>query len=864
LTLHLSVLLRSQIIDIPLGLETDPTGNDSFVLYHRMNKPRIALALSGGGARGLAQIGVLEVFEKHHIPIHAITGTSMGAIIGGLYAIGYSALDLDSLARQIEWNQIIQDTPPRQSLFMAEKAERSRHLFQLRFHGLSVDIQNAFTSGMRFNQLLTKLIWKAPFPVSIDFDQLIIPFRAVSSDLLTGHKVVISEGSLVEALRASMAIPLLFTPVKRDNAWLVDGGLVQNLPVEEARNMGADLVIAVDTSSKLRSSTDLEAPWEVADQVTTIMSRESIDNQYRMAEVGIQPQLDGFSNTDFSQISALISAGTVAAETAIPKIETLIDSWDQAHINLAYTIHQINIRGCRLQPEDSCFKRLDLDLSRPVSGQMIRSAARSLYDSGHFTGIRAFLDTAQQCLTFEVEETPLIKAIVINGNHEYSDSTLLSLMETETGKPIHIQKGKTDCQRILSHYQKAGFTLIRFRSKYIANQVLYLNLNEGRLDKISIDGLKLTKPFVIQREIGIFPGELFNIQKVDDCIQNIFSTGYFKDVRFEVITREEDYELVFHVTELQYTIARFGLRYDLERKTKTFLDIVQDNILGIGAVGTLSGLLGSRDQGVVGTIRANRLYKSYLTSKFELGYNYSKYIYYQQDQELGEYTIGYLCSQIGIGRQIQRFGTVSLELRSCGYDLHADPDIPLSADRNFIQTLCIRSEVDTRDQMPFPNHGKYHLFEYETSSRFLGSNADFMSLSSLMESYYSLNRNWLFHPKVIWGTAGHGIPFFKWYRMGGLNSFMGLPENEYVGKRQFLFSGEIRYSLPVGYFDSYISVRYDFGGIWDSYAKINQNDFKHGIGLICSIKTPLGPFIFAAGRMSDGYSRVYLSMGHPF
>jgi NTE family protein len=860
----MSVSLRPQAIDIPLGFEDEPTGNDSFILYHCLNKPRIALALSGGGARGLAQIGVLEVFEKHQIPIHAIAGTSMGAIIGGLYAIGYSAQDLDSLARQIEWNQIIQDTPPRQSLFMSEKAERSRHLFQLRFHGFSVDIQNAFTSGMRFNQLLTQLIWKAPYPVSMDFDQLIIPFHAVSSDLLTGQKVIISEGSLVEALRASMAIPLLFTPVKRNSAWLVDGGLVQNLPVEEARNMGSDLVIAVDTSAKLRSSADLDAPWEIADQVTTIMSRESIEDQYRMAEVGIQPQLDGFSNTDFSQINALINAGSVAAQNAIPKIENLITSWDQEHTHFRYTIQKVNIRGCLLQPEDSCLKRLDLDLSRPVSGQMIRSATRRLYDSGHFTYIRALLDTTQHCLTIQVEETPLIKAIVINGNHEYSDSTLMSLMETTTGQPIHIQKGKTDCQRILSHYQKAGFTLIRFRSKYVANQVLYLDLDEGRLDKISIDGLKITKPFVIQREIGIAPGELFNIQKVDDCIQNIFSTGYFKDVRFEVIAHEEDYQLVFHVNELQYTIARFGLRYDLERRTKGFLDIVQDNILGIGAVGTLTGLLGSRDRGIIGTIRADRLYKSYLTSKFELGYNYSEYIYYQQDRQVGEYTIGQLCSQISIGRQIQRFGTVSLELHSCGYDLQSDPNTPLSADRKFIQTLCIRSEIDTRDRMPFPNHGKYHLFEYETSSRLLGSNAEFMSLTSFMESYYSLNRKLLFHPKVIWGTAGHGIPFFKQYRMGGLNSFMGLPENEYIGKRQFLFSSEIRYSLPLGYFDGFISARYDFGGIWDSYAKINRKDFKHGIGLICSFKTPFGPLIIAAGRMSDGYSQVYFSMGHLF
>lgn len=854
-----------QTIKIPIGIEENVTGNDSYVPYHRLKSPKIALALSGGGARGLAQIGVLKVFEHHGLPIRGITGTSMGAVIGGLYAMGYTADDLDSLARNIAWDEIIRNAPLRQQLFLAEKAERARHLFQIRYQGFSLDIQSAFTNGIQFNQLLSELTWKAPYPISRNFDQLAVPFRAVSTDLLTGQKVVFSNGSLIEALRASMAIPLLFTPVKDESYWLVDGGLVQNLPVQEARELHCDIVIAIDTSAKLRNRGHLQAPWEVADQVTTIMAQDLIEMQYRLADVGIRPQLQDLANTDFSKADLIIRQGELAAEEMIPKIDSLMVQY-QLHQNstTVYTIHDIQIEGCDHQTPDKCLAALNLDLGQPVPEDAIRHAAQNLYRTGHFTMIDANLDTLNHRLIFTVQETPWIEKIEIMGNRQFSDSVLLSKIKLQSASQIQIRQSREDIKNLLKTYHYEGFTLARLRSNYVHERTLHLDIDEGRIDDIRIKGNKITKAFVIRREITLQSNELFNIKKVNESVQNIYSTGYFEDVRFRIYPHEEGYHLVFEVAEHQYSLARLGLKFDLEHRTKGFFELVHDNIFGIGAEGSLTGLLGPMNRSIKSSLRADRLYTSYLTSMFEIGYDWSQFHSYMNYQQQGDYEIERFYSVAGAGSQMQRLGTLSVELRSEGYQIHADTSLAVQPGKYFIQTICVRSEVDTRDRMPFPRHGKYHRLEYETSARFLGSDADFIRLSSTMESFNTINKRWVFRPKFFWGTSGLGTPFPKQYRMGGLKSFMGLPEDALIGKRSLIISTELLYYFPVKRTECSLSVRYDFGGTWEKYAKISEEDFKHGIGAIISVNTLLGPFTFAAGRMSDGRHQFYLSLGHDF
>ncbi|MFH0930888.1 MAG: patatin-like phospholipase family protein, partial [Candidatus Zixiibacteriota bacterium] len=252
---------------------------------------KIGLALAGGGSKGLAQIGILKVFEKEKIPVDFIAGTSMGGVIGGLYACGYSAEEIKKLVLEINWQDLFSDTPPRLSLLLSQREESEKYLFQVYFEGLKPSIPKALTSGQKLTNLFTQLTMQANFEAGSDFDKLKIPFRAVTTDLVSGQEIVLGKGDLSEALRATLAIPLIFTPVELEGKLLVDGGLVDPIPVQITRNMGADFVIAINTSSELLSSSQIKGPLDIANQSTSIMTLERKEQELKKADFVISPDL---------------------------------------------------------------------------------------------------------------------------------------------------------------------------------------------------------------------------------------------------------------------------------------------------------------------------------------------------------------------------------------------------------------------------------------------------------------------------------------------------------------------------------------------------------------------------------------------
>jgi NTE family protein len=208
-------------------------GPPNYFLSHRqLSRPRVGLALSGGGARALFQIGVLQALEANNIPIDFIAGTSMGSVVGGLYAAGYNAAQLHDIALEIPWDDITVDTPPRTSLFLAQRQERERAFLQVRFRGRKPYIRPAITAGQKLLTVLTDLTMRANYRAGAGFDLLRIPFRAVATDLYSGESVIIADGDLAEAMRASVAVPFLFAPAPRGDMLLIDGGLLNNIPVD--------------------------------------------------------------------------------------------------------------------------------------------------------------------------------------------------------------------------------------------------------------------------------------------------------------------------------------------------------------------------------------------------------------------------------------------------------------------------------------------------------------------------------------------------------------------------------------------------------------------------------------------------------
>jgi NTE family protein len=279
-------------------------------------RPKIGLALSGGGARGGAHVGVLRKLDELGVPIDFVAGTSMGAIVGALYSAGFSPDEIEALFRDTDWRSAFTDRPSRQDETMRQKDLDQRLLipYRIGFNHGSFQFPMGAVEGQHLDQMFNRLL----FPVVDvqDFDDLPIPFRAVATNLETGGEVVIGKGSLPDAIRASMSVPGFFAPVPLDGQLLVDGGMSNNLPVSVVREMGADIVIAVDISTPLLTADELTSVLAVSEQLTTFLTRKNTEDQIAILQpqdILLVPDLVGFSSADFKEAAEMSSVGYKAA-----------------------------------------------------------------------------------------------------------------------------------------------------------------------------------------------------------------------------------------------------------------------------------------------------------------------------------------------------------------------------------------------------------------------------------------------------------------------------------------------------------------------------------------------------------------------
>jgi predicted acylesterase/phospholipase RssA len=260
-----------------------------------VKRPRIGLVLSGGGARGGAHVGVIRVLENMQIPIDAVAGTSMGAVVGGLYAAGLSGAEIENVFSELDWQEMIRDRAPRRDLAYRRKQD-DRNILARGAVGVREDATLVLPLGLVQGHKITQVLRAATVRVADvqDFDQLPTPFRALATDLETGEPVVMGKGDLVTVLRASMSAPGVLTPVQVDGRLLVDGGLVDNLPVDLARRMGVDRLIVVDVSFPLAKRDGLGSAFDITNQMLGIMVRRGTlesKQHLRTSDVLIEPNL---------------------------------------------------------------------------------------------------------------------------------------------------------------------------------------------------------------------------------------------------------------------------------------------------------------------------------------------------------------------------------------------------------------------------------------------------------------------------------------------------------------------------------------------------------------------------------------------
>ncbi|MCW3100808.1 MAG: Patatin [Chthonomonadaceae bacterium] len=276
-------------------------------------RPKIGLALSGGAAYGLAHIGVLEWFEQHHIPVDYLAGTSMGGLIGGAHCMGMTPEEMRSLIKSIDWNDALRAGPGYQNLsFRRKEDERdlaSRLVVGLR-HGVS--LPEGFIPGNSIGLLLSRI--SLPYSEIPDFDALPTPFRCIAVDLNKGEAIALKKGSLATALRATMALPAIFTPVERDGRLLVDGGTLNNIPTEAVKEMGADIIIAVDLSASLFDQKQGGSLMDVLGRTINVRTYANERRSLKLADIILTPELARLSGTDFLRVDTFAEKGYQAAE----------------------------------------------------------------------------------------------------------------------------------------------------------------------------------------------------------------------------------------------------------------------------------------------------------------------------------------------------------------------------------------------------------------------------------------------------------------------------------------------------------------------------------------------------------------------
>jgi NTE family protein len=367
-------------------------------------RPRLALVLSGGGARGAAHIGVLKILEEMHIPVDMVVGTSMGSIVGGLYATGWSPAEIEQLLREIVWKEVFIDQVERQEKSFRRKQDDTTFLVptRLRFKGFKPYLPQSFLGGQRLELLFRSLEIRSTG--ESDFDRFPIPYRAVAADLQSGDAVILDHGSLATAMRASMSVAGMFAPVQLDGRSLVDGGAAANLPVGIAQQLGGTNVIAVDITSPLYDEEHIGSLFSILGQMSSFVTygnRMEDLRRLRDGDVLVQPQLGDITFSAFDRAEEAITLGEAAAraEAADLRRYSVDDATWAAFLARHHrrpveetVVDKVQLVNTSLVDDDIVEHRLRVPTGKPFDADSFRDTIMRLYSLDYFGIIRDDLD----------------------------------------------------------------------------------------------------------------------------------------------------------------------------------------------------------------------------------------------------------------------------------------------------------------------------------------------------------------------------------------------------------------------------------------------------------------------------------------
>jgi NTE family protein len=840
------------------------------ILPHQvLQRPKIGLVLSGGGARGIAQIGVLKVFERYGIPVDFIAATSMGAVVGGLYASGYSAAELESLAVHANWDEILalSNAAERRTLFIDQKAAADRSFVAVRFEGFEPVLPAALSNGQRLTDFINEALLHSLYHPYPDFDYLRIPFRALATDLISGKGIVLDGGSMAQALRASSSVPLMFNPVEKEGMSLVDGGLVQNIPTNLSREAGCDITVVVNSTSGLRGAAEMKAPWQTADQIMGIMMQSSNQQQLQLANLVITPDIGKHLSSDFTGIDSLIASGVSAAEAAVPTLLDLIHRKKRETVDTSEILR--SFADCIVERSpgeipDSLWERI----GRPSRFDLltvhdVRSIVEALYETGRYRDVVATIHPSFHPVhvVISAHPNPHLQAVELAGCNTIPQRELQLLFQPMMGKVIDIREGEEALEKLVRYYRQRQYSLAHIdTTSFDADRgILRLVIDEGVISGIDIQGGIRTQDSFVLREFPLRVGNIFTIEKAQEGIRNINGTTLFESVYLDATFVDGRPFLIVRLKERPSQLVRFGLRADDERHLQGLVDIRDENFHGTGTdLGfMLSG--GQRNSDATLEYRARRLFGTNLTFGVNLFHRVrDSYLFFDgpppgdnrwERVTAGEYRDLRYGFGLSFGSQLERLGNASMEFILQNVRILSLENTEGMEERHRLAMFRLGTVFDTKDRYPFPTSGVSATLSYEFALQNLGSDVGYNALTMMYESYSTLAGVLTFHPRIMLGFADKTMPLSQQFRLGGRESFYGLREDDRRGRQVVVANMELQYHLPLQLlFDTYVRARYDLGALSVVPEDIKFSSLLHGIGLELAFDSPLGPAVLGVGE----------------
>jgi NTE family protein len=844
--------------------------------------------LSGGGARGLAQIGVIKALEESGIKIDAIAGTSMGSIIGGAYASGYTVEEMDSIVINTNWEKLLSINNPsdRRELFIDQKINEDRSLFTLRLNGLSPVLPTSFNEGLRLQNYLTLLCLSAPVISNNGFDNLFVRYRAVCTNLVDGSPVILSGGSLARAMRASSSVSFLLAPVEMDSLTLVDGGLVSNIPVSAVKELGVDYVIAVNTTSRLRNDEELELPWNIADQTVSIPMKKLEEAELSKANFHLKPEIENWSSTDFKNLDSLILAGYYYAKSKLPAIKKQIDSLYRSKSgaenfwikNVSSAVNPAQFEKAYLQKYSSMDS---------VSSFEIYEDIRELLYTGFFDSLSVSINQEGDSnkINFQYSLTPLIKEVEIISGGTIDSASTEFLIRTLTDKHYSGKLIFEAVRTLVVDYKKRGFVLFQLKHQSFdeATGKLTLEFDAGTISSININSE--TNRTVIERELNLKAGDKLKYTDLEEGLTRLRATGLFDDINLSVDQVEGGAKLNLSVNEKISSLLKVGFLVDNTYNAQIGIDIRDVNLLYTGTELGLFLFGGASNRAYILEHISYRILDTYLTYKLSAYYKFNDVdVYTQTSSEtgntfssnyIGKYRQIFYGGSLSIGTQLEKFGKLIFTGKYQFDEIKNKEGNVVSPYETKIVSLKIGGIVDNQNKYPYPEDGLYFNGFYETAQSFLGGDESYLLFSTDLRYYFQFASSHVVSPKLQIGFGDKTLPLSEQFALGGLYSFFGAHENEFRGRQIFLASLMYQYKLPFKiFFDTYTWFRYDIGSTWAEQEQIRFKDLRHGIGGAISFDTPIGPADFAIGRsfiISQGITEdslvwgdvlFYFSIGH--